>query len=133
MKVFDKLKWHFSYTNLKYPFVAHLFGHGYVYNIIFALPKSISCMLLLTLLQSCAPLFAQNRFVMYITHVHRYVCYVFHFVMYIISFFVLTRTISCMLLLTLFQHCVPSFAQNRFVMYITHVHRYICYVFHFVM
>ena len=45
-----------------------------------------SCMLLLTLLQRCAPSFAQNRFVMYITHVHRYVCYVFHFVMYIISF-----------------------------------------------
>ena len=37
-------------------------------------------------LQRCAPSFAQNRFVMYITHVHRYVCYVFHFVMYIISF-----------------------------------------------
>ena len=44
-----------------------------------------SCMLLLTLLQRCAPSFAQNRFVMYITHVHRYVCYVFHFVMYIID------------------------------------------------
>ena len=45
-----------------------------------------SCMLLLTLLQHCAPSFAQNRFVMYITHVHRYVCYVFHLIMYKISF-----------------------------------------------
>ena len=36
-------------------------------------------------LQRCAPSFAQNWFVMYITHVHRYVCYVFHFVMYIID------------------------------------------------
>jgi hypothetical protein len=45
-----------------------------------------SCTLLLTLLQHCAPSFAQNRFVMYITHVHRYVCYVFHLIMYKISF-----------------------------------------------
>ena len=37
-------------------------------------------------LQRCAPSFAHNRFVMYITHVHRYVCYVYHLVMYIISF-----------------------------------------------
>ncbi len=45
-----------------------------------------SCTLLLTLLQHCAPSFAQNRFVMYITHVHRYVCYVFYLIMYKISF-----------------------------------------------
>ncbi len=30
-------------------------------------------------------------------------------------------TQSCMLLLTLLQRCAPSFAQNRFVMYITHL------------
>ena len=42
-------------------------------------------------------------------------------------------TRSCTLLLTLLQHCAPSFAQNRFVMYITHVHRYVCYVFHLIM
>ncbi len=38
-----------------------------------------------------------------------------------------------LLLTQMLQHCAPSFAQNRFVMYITHVHRYVCYVFHLIM
>ena len=101
-----------------------------------------SCTLLLTLLQHCAPSFAQNRFVMYITHVHRYVCYVFHLIMYKISFLCwLGQSLSMFATITwryvhvdvIYITLCSFVCTNRFVMYLTHVHRYVCYVFHLIM